>query len=141
MVSHQEHPWNLFVKIFSQGSKSENTSQLFYRIIWPHVSSPSELVASNEVTILKLLRRVLSLTSIMTSLPKIMTECGKLVELYLIMTSPLQVTNDSTTPLTVLQCSSTVASLKSDQVFIMPQWYIHETLVLIRPLVHEIFCA
>ena len=23
-------------------------SQLFYRIIWPHVSSPSELIASNK---------------------------------------------------------------------------------------------
>ena len=44
-----------------------------------------------KVTILKLLRRLLSLTSIKTSLPKTKTGCGKLVELYLTMTSPVQV--------------------------------------------------
>ena len=44
-----------------------------------------------KVTILKLLRRVLSLTSIKTSLPKTMTGVSKLVELYLTITSSLQV--------------------------------------------------
>ena len=49
MVSHQEHQWNLLAKIFSQKEKFESDGpQLFYGIMWPHVSSPSEIIASNE---------------------------------------------------------------------------------------------
>ena len=46
MVSHQEHPPNLFPK--KKKNPKVMASQLFYPIIWPHVSSPSELIASNE---------------------------------------------------------------------------------------------
>ena len=69
-------------------------SQLFYRIILPHVSSPSDLIASNEDVLSnypEASKKMLSLTSIKTFLPKTITGCGKLVELYLTMTSPLQV--------------------------------------------------
>ena len=51
MVTHQEHPWNLLAKIFSQRRRKIPkviASKLFYRIIWLHVSSPSEVIASNE---------------------------------------------------------------------------------------------
>ena len=51
MVSLQELPWNLLAKIFFTKKKINPkvmASRLFYRIIWPHVSSPSELIASNE---------------------------------------------------------------------------------------------
>ena len=95
MVSHQEHPLNLLAKIFSKRRKSESDglTALFYHIIWRHVSSPSELIASNEEHFSnhpEALRRSLSLTSIKTSLPKTMTGCDKLVKLHLTMTSPLQ---------------------------------------------------
>ena len=98
MVSHQEHQWNLLAKIFSQTKKNNlkvMNSQLFYRIIWPRVSCPSEVIASNEEHLSNYpqasMRFVLSLTSIKTSLPKNMTGYGKLVERYLTMTSPLLV--------------------------------------------------
>ena len=38
MVRHQEYPWNLLAKLFSQRRRE----------ILPHVSSSSELIASNE---------------------------------------------------------------------------------------------
>ena len=95
MVSHQEHPLNLLAKYFhkEEKSKSDGLTALFYHIIWLRVSSPSELIASNEEHLSnhpEALRRLLSLTSIKTCLPKTMTGCGKLVELHLTMTFPLQ---------------------------------------------------
>ena len=51
MVSHQEHPWNLLAKIFFHKEKKNlkvMASQLFYRIIRPHVNSPSDLITSIE---------------------------------------------------------------------------------------------
>ena len=78
--------------------KEDNTkamaSQLFYRISWPHVSSPSELIESNKEHLSNYSessKKIVVLTSIKTSLPKTTTGCGKLVELYLTMASPLQV--------------------------------------------------
>ena len=69
-------------------------SQLFYRISWPHVSSPSELIESNKEHLSNYSessKKIVVLTNIKTSLPKTTTGCGKLVELYLTMASPLQV--------------------------------------------------
>ena len=39
-------PKNIFTK--KKNNPKAMTSQLFYRIIWPHVGSPSELITSNE---------------------------------------------------------------------------------------------
>ena len=54
-VALYDQPSGTFVEfarlnIFTKKKKSSKVmaSQLFYRIIWPHVSSPSELIASNE---------------------------------------------------------------------------------------------
>ena len=95
MVSHQEHPWNLLAKIFSQ-------RRIKIWKWWPHSSSIAlsgrmsavhlnlmHQTKNIKVTILKLLRRLFSLTSINTSLHK--NHDGKLFELYLTMISPLQV--------------------------------------------------
>ena len=74
-------------------SPSELIASNFYRIIWLQVSSPSELIASNEEHLSnypEASKEIVSVTSIKTSLPKTMAGCGKLVELYLTMTSPLQ---------------------------------------------------
>ena len=47
MVSHQVHSWNLLAKYFQKKKNPKVVaSQLFYHIILPYVSSPSELIAS-----------------------------------------------------------------------------------------------
>ena len=95
--------WICWLKYFhKEEEKSESGGRtallLHYLATWQqsvsHVSSPSEHIASNEEHLgnyHEASKKSVVLTSIKTSLPKTKTGCGKLVELYLSMNSPLQV--------------------------------------------------
>ena len=85
MVSHQEHPWKLLAKIFLRRrskSKSDDLTALLSHYLATHVSSPFELISSNEEHLSyypEASKQIVVFDKYQDISAKIITGCNKLV--------------------------------------------------------------